>query len=72
MTKRLYRSTQDRKIAGVCAGIAEYLNIDPVIIRVIGIILLLPGGVPGLLPYLILWLVVPNNPEQEPSHEEVI
>ena len=52
--KRLYRSTTDAKIAGVCAGLGEYFNIDPTIIRVIFFILLLPGGLPGLVPYGIL------------------
>ena len=60
--KKLYRSQTDRKIAGVCAGIAEYFNIDPTIVRVIGVILLLPGGLPGLIPYLILWVIIPDNP----------
>ena len=62
MKKRLYRSQTDRKIAGVCGGLAEYFNIDPVIPRVIGVILLLPGGLPGFLPYVILWIVVPYKP----------
>lgn len=60
--KRLYRSTTDRKIAGVCGGLAEYTNVDPTIWRVIFVILLLPGGAPGLLPYIILWIVVPEKP----------
>ncbi len=60
--KRLYRSTTDVKIAGVCAGLGEYFNIDPTIIRVIFFILLLPGGLPGLVPYGILWVVVPRKP----------
>jgi phage shock protein PspC (stress-responsive transcriptional regulator) len=60
--KRLYRSQTNRKIAGVCAGIAEYFNIDPTIVRVIAVLLLLPGGLPGLIPYLILWVVIPDNP----------
>ncbi len=63
MPKRLYRSTKDRKIAGVCGGIAEYLNIDPVIVRVIAFLLLLPGGLPGFIPYVVLWVIVPNNPK---------
>ena len=63
MTKRLYRSTTDRKIAGICAGIAEYFGIDPVIIRVVAVLLLLPGGLPGLLPYVILWIIVPPRPK---------
>ena len=62
MTKRLYRSRTDRKIAGVCGGIAEYFGIDPVIVRIIGIILLLPGGLPGFVPYVIMWLIVPEKP----------
>lgn len=60
--KKLYRSKTDRKIAGVCAGIAEYFNIDPTLVRVIGVLLLLPGGLPGLIPYIILWAVIPENP----------
>jgi len=59
--KKLYRSTTDRKIAGVCGGLAEYFGIDVTIIRVIGIFLLLPGGFPGLIPYVILWVVVPKR-----------
>uniref|UniRef100_UPI0039789049 PspC domain-containing protein n=1 Tax=Salmonella sp. SAL4431 TaxID=3159886 RepID=UPI0039789049 len=51
MTKRLYRSRKNRMIAGICGGLAEYFNIDPVIVRVIAVLLLLPGGLPGLLPY---------------------
>lgn len=49
-------------VAGVCGGLAEYFAIDPVIVRVIAIALLLPGAAPGLIPYLILWLVVPERP----------
>jgi phage shock protein C len=51
-------------IAGVCGGIAEYFNIDPVLVRIVAVILLLPGGFPGFLPYVILWIVVPENPDQ--------
>ena len=65
MTKRLYRSKKDRMIAGVCGGLAEYFNIDPVIVRLIAVLLLLPGGFPGLVPYLIFWVLVPEEPEAE-------
>ncbi len=64
MQKRLYRSRKDRMLAGVCGGLAEYFNIDPVIIRIIAFILILPGGLPGLLPYVIMWIIVPENPDQ--------
>lgn len=67
MAKRLYRSRNDRMIAGVCGGIAEYFDIDPVLVRIIAVILLLPGGFPGLIPYLILWVVVPEAPEAAPQ-----
>lgn len=61
MQKKLYRSKSDRMVAGVCGGLAEYFNIDPVIVRIIAFILLLPGGLPGLLPYIVLWIVVPEE-----------
>jgi phage shock protein C len=60
--KKLYRSRDNRMIAGVCGGLAEYFNVDPVIMRIIFFILLLPGGLPGLLPYIVLWIVVPEKP----------
>lgn len=62
MTKRLYRSTDEKMIAGVCGGIAEYFNIDPVLVRLGFVLLLLPGGLPGFLPYVIMWIVVPQKP----------
>lgn len=62
--KRLYRSVKNKMFAGVCGGLAEYFNIDPVIVRLIFVVLVLPGGLPGVLPYLVLWIVVPVNPEQ--------
>ncbi len=52
-------------IAGVCGGIAEYFSIDPVIVRLVAVLLLIPGGLPGLLPYIVLWFVVPENPKQK-------
>ena len=62
--KRLYRSRSDRMIAGVCGGLAEYFHIDPVIMRIIAVVLLLPGGLPGFVPYVILWIVVPEKPAE--------
>jgi phage shock protein C len=59
--KKLRRSLKDAKLAGVCAGLAEYLEIDVVIPRAIFVLLLLPGGAPGLLPYLLLWLIIPEK-----------
>lgn len=61
--KRLYRSETNRKLAGVCGGLGEYLNVDPTIIRVIFIFLLLPGGLPGFLLYILLWIFIPTESE---------
>jgi phage shock protein PspC (stress-responsive transcriptional regulator) len=59
--KRLYRSRTDRQLAGVCGGLADYLGLDPSIVRVAFVVLALLGG-PGLLLYIILALVVPEEP----------
>lgn len=61
MDKRLHRSSSDRKIAGVCGGIAEYLGWDPTLVRLLWILLTLAGG-SGILIYLILWVVMPDTP----------
>jgi phage shock protein C len=59
--KRLVRSRSDRKIAGVCAGFAEYFDLDVTLVRVVWLIVLIMGGV-GLIPYLIAWIVMPEEP----------
>ena len=59
--KRLYRSRKDRMIAGVCGGLGDYFNIDPTLVRLLVVILALAGG-PGLLAYIILAIVVPEEP----------
>ncbi len=59
--KRLYRSRTDKKIAGVCGGLAKYFGVDPVIPRVILLVLVLGAGV-GLLAYVICWIVIPVEP----------
>jgi len=60
MTRRLYRSQKDKIIAGVCAGLAEYFEIDATLVRLIFVIVVLAGGA-GILAYIILWIVVPQN-----------
>jgi phage shock protein C len=59
--KRFYRSRTDRVLAGVCGGLAEYLNIDPLLIRLLFVVLALIGG-GGFLLYIILWLVTKEVP----------
>lgn len=61
MEKRLYKSNTDKKIDGVCAGIAEYLNLDPTVIRLAWIVFSLLGG-SGILAYIIAAIIIPRNP----------
>ena len=61
-TRRLYRSRTDRKLAGVCGGLAQYFNADATLIRVLFVVLALLGG-PGLVIYLVLWILVPEEPQ---------
>ena len=60
-TKRLMRSSTDKKIAGVCAGLADYFDMDPTVIRVLWLVAVLCAGT-GLLAYVILWIVLPLAP----------
>lgn len=61
--KRLQRSTSNKMIAGVCAGIANYFNLDPTIIRILYVLMVFFAGF-GILLYLILWLVIPSDSQQ--------
>ncbi|MBO4821901.1 MAG: PspC domain-containing protein [Prevotella sp.] len=58
--KRFYLSTTDKKLGGVCGGIAAYFNIDSLLVR-IGFLLLLFGYGCGLLLYILLWLLAPKD-----------
>ena len=62
LNKRLYRSQKDQQIAGVCGGVAEYLGVDPTLVRLLWVIFAIAGG-PGLLLYIIMWAIVPLEPE---------
>jgi len=57
--KKLYRSQNQRIVAGVCGGLGEYFEVDPVVIRLIWIIFIVFGGV-GLLAYLLAWIIIPK------------
>ena len=58
-TRQLRR--QNGVIGGVCGGLGAFFGINPLWFRVLFIILALPGGAPGILPYIILWIVVPKR-----------
>lgn len=68
--KKLYRSRSDQMIAGVCAGLAEYLGVDPTLIR-LAFVLLLFAGTGGFWLYVIMWIVVPVQPEDVANSIEV-
>ena len=63
MEKKLYKSVKDRKIAGVCGGIAEYLNVDSNVIRIIWVIFAFGFGT-GILAYIICALILSDNPSE--------
>lgn len=57
----LRRSRSDRVVAGVCGGLAEFFGVSAFWFRLAFLIALIPGGVPGLLPYILLWLIIPKE-----------
>jgi phage shock protein PspC (stress-responsive transcriptional regulator) len=61
---RVFRSREDRMIGGVCGGLAEYFNWDPVWVRLIAVLLIFFHGL-GLLAYIVCWIVIPKNPNQQ-------
>jgi len=68
--KKLTRSN-NKMLAGVCAGLAEYMNLDPTVVRVVYMALtVFSAGFPGLLLYLILMLLMPNNSNSEISNQQ--
>lgn len=63
--KRLYLSRDEKKIAGVCGGIAEYMDLDPTIVRLIVVILALATAVfPMVFGYVLGWMIIPQKPAQ--------
>jgi phage shock protein C len=60
-TRKLYRSKTDRKLAGVCGGLAQYFNTDATLIRVLFVVLAVLGG-SGLVIYAAMWIILPNEP----------
>lgn len=71
--KKLYRSRQDRQIAGVCGGLGEYFNVDPTIIRLLFVLFTFLGG-PGLIVYIVLAMVVPEEDSeyQKPKRDTMV
>ena len=68
MNKKLYRSSKDKILGGVAAGLADYFNIDPTLVRVLFVVILFLGGT-GILAYIIMWIIVPEEPLIIPTSE---
>ena len=70
--KRIYRSRDEMQVAGLCGGLGEYFEVDPVLIRLLFVVAtLLTGVFPGIFAYLIGWLIVPLEPlaARPPVHD---
>lgn len=67
----LYRSEENKVVAGICGGFGEYLGIDPVILRIIIVLMAVFGG-GGVIIYLILWIVIPSKSQSNKKSEEYI
>jgi phage shock protein C len=55
---------------GVCGGLGEFFGINPWWFRIIFLILLIPGGLPGIIPYLILWMIIPRKEDKEQNESK--
>ncbi len=62
MKKRLYKSTRDRKLMGVCSGIADYFDMDPTVIRLCWVLFTLAGG-SGIIAYIIAAIIMEDEPD---------
>jgi phage shock protein C len=69
-SKRLFRNQSNRVIGGVCAGLGRYLGVDPVLVRLVFVALALVNGL-GVLAYLVMWLIVPDETSGEKTGEEL-
>jgi phage shock protein C len=73
--KKLMRSRADRKIAGVCSGLAQYLDLDTSLVRILWFFITLACGIfPGIIAYILGWIIIPEEPlllPVAPSHQPV-
>lgn len=70
LNKKLYRSTERRIIAGVCGGIGEYFSVDPVLIRIVFLLLTLIGG-SGVFFYIFCWIIIPREGHENNNQKKV-
>ena len=67
--KRLFRPIIGRKVGGVCAGIATYLNVDVTLVRVVAVLAMLVPPFPAVLVYIICWIVIPSEEDVVPIYQ---
>lgn len=66
MKKRLYKSRSDKKLEGVCAGIADFFNMDPTLVRAIyALVTIFSTGIPGVIAYIVLAAIMPVEPDEQ-------
>jgi phage shock protein C len=66
--KRLYRSTTDRMLGGVCGGLASYINLDPTVIRLLFVLLMFITAGTMIIVYLVMMIVIPEEPLLPPTN----
>lgn len=59
--QKLVRPLNDRMVAGVCAAVATHFKVDVSLVRILWAFLLIPGGLPGLIPYVVCWIIIPSE-----------
>lgn len=71
MEKKLYRSRTNKTFSGVCGGLAEYINMDATVIRVLWVLVsIFVAGFPGLIVYIIMACVIPEAPVEQPPYQQ--
>jgi len=70
MSKKLYRSREDKIIGGVCGGLAKYFDVDPTLIRILAVVSIFINGI-GIIAYIIAWIIVPLEPSNSNRTENV-
>jgi phage shock protein C len=65
----LSRPLEGRKLAGVCAGFARYLDVDVTLVRILWVLLVIFPPVPGIVAYIVCWIVMPNDPPRAVAQE---
>lgn len=69
--KRLYRSQKNRIFAGICGGLGEYFNVDPVALRLVWLLIVIFSGIfPGVIAYILAIFIIPPEPSSHAAHEK--